>query len=343
MLNKPLGFSGENVVVLHVKDLSKNPLVFIRDLEAQNYVSSTGMTVQHFGYPAQAISLENFGLEGTAEFVFANYSYIRTMDIQLLHNWISPDVDTVRGMVVNEHLYKRLIERHGSMEALQTFQSSQALEEGQQLINFIGVAADFNYSSAHETIGDFAFLLDESVNRSRFTHIRLKPGNMRAAMESIRNIWEEHYPGQELSYFFLDDKIAEQYSSEILLRKVLIAFSITGILICLLGMSAMALFIARQRTKEIGIRKVNGASITWILVLLNKDFTKWSLLAFVPAVPLAYYTMSIWLQGFAYRTTLSWWIFFLSGLIILFITSITVSLQSYSCAVRNPVEALRSE
>lgn len=343
MLDKPLGFDKEQVVVLHIRDLGRDPMVFISALEAQNAVSSTGMTLQHFGYPAQSMSLESLGLEGNAEFVFANYSYLRTMDIHLLHNWIPPGVDTIRGMVVNEHLYKRLMERHGSMEALQSFQSNQPLEEGQQLITFVGVAADFNYSSAHETIGDFAFWLDESANRARFTHVRLKPGSLRAAMESIRKIWEEHYPGQELSYFFLDEKINEQYSSEILLRKVLIAFSICGILICLLGMSAMALFIARQRTKEIGIRKVNGASITLLLVLLNKDFIKWSLLAYIPAVPLAYYIVSLWLQGFAYRTTMSWWIFLLSGIIILLITSITVSLQSYSIAVRNPVDALRSE
>jgi len=343
ILDRPLGFNEEHVVVLHLKDLTRNPMVFIRALESQNAVSSTGMTLQHFGYPAQAISLENFGLEGTAEFVFANYSYLRTMDIQLLHNWIPPDVDTIRGMVVNEHLYKRLIEGHGSMEALQTFQLAQPLEEGQQLVNIVGVAADFNYSSAHETIGDFAFLLDESANRARFTHVRLKAGNLHAAMEILRKTWEEHYPGQELSYFFLDDKIAEQYSSEILLRKVLITFSIAGIMICLLGMSAMALFIARQRTREIGIRKVNGASIRWILALLSKDFAKWILLAYIPAIPLSYFTVSLWLQRFAYRTSLSWWIFLLSGTIILFITLITVAIQSYSSAARNPLDSIKYE
>jgi len=343
MLDKPLGFNEEQIVVLHIKDLSKDPMVFIRALEAQNPVTSVGMTLQHFGYPAQAISLENLGLEGTAEFVFANYSYLQTMGIHLLHDWIPPDADTVRGMVVNEHLYKRLLERHGSMEALQAFQSTQPLEEGQQPINFAGVAADFNYSSAHETIGDFAFWLDESANRARFTHIRLKPGNLHDAMETIRNVWGEHYPGQGLSYFFLDEKIASQYASEILLRKVLLAFSIAGVIICLLGMSAMALFIARQRTREIGIRKVNGAGITWILVLLSKDFIKWILLAFVPAIPLIYYFMIRWLENFAYRTTLSWWIFALAGMIVLVITVFTVSLQSYRSASRNPVEALRYE
>jgi len=343
ILDKPLGFNQDHVVVLHIKDLSEDPRPFVRALEAQHPVASVGMTLHHFGYPAQAISLESIGLEGNAEFVFANYSYLKTMGIQLLHNWIPPDVDTVRGMVVNEHLYKRLMERHGSMEALQAFQSNQPLEEGQQAIHFAGVAADFNFSSAHETIGDFAFWLDESNSRARFTHIRLKPGNLNDAMEMIRKTWGEHYPGQELSYFFLDEKIASQYASEILLRKVLLAFSIAGIIISLLGISAMALLIARQRTREIGIRKVQGASNSRILVLLNKDFIKWVLLAFVPAIPLTYYAMRHWLENFAYRTVLSWWIFALAGIMVLVITAITVSLQSYRSASRNPVDALRHD
>jgi putative ABC transport system permease protein len=343
MLNKPLGFNEEELVVLHIKDLSKDPSVFCKALEAQNAVTAVGMTLQHFGYPAQNISLENLGLEGTAEFVFANYSYLQTMDIPLLHNWIIPNADTVRGLVINEHLYKRLMERHGSMEALQTFQSNQPLEEGQEPITFVGVAEDFNYSSAHESIGDFAFLLDESPNRARFTHIKLKPGHMDDAIRSIRKTWEEYYPGQELNYFFLDEKIASQYASEMLLRKVLLAFSIAGFIICLLGMSAMALFISRQRTREIGIRKINGASILSILALLNRDFVKWILITFVPAMLIIYVAASRWLDNFAYRTTLSWWIFALAGVIILFIALFTVSVQSFHTASRNPVDALRDE
>lgn len=343
MLDKPLGFNKEQVVVLHIKDLTKDPMVFVRALEDQNPVSSVGMTLQHFGYPAQAMSLENLGLEGNAELVFANYAYLETMDIQLLHNWISPDTDTVRGMVINEHLFKRLMEQHGNMESLQVFRSAQPMEEGQEPFKFLGVAADFNYSSAHETIGDFAFLLDESPNRARFLHIRLKPGNLQESMNTIRNLWEAYFPGQELSYFFLDEKIDEQYASEILLRKMLLAFSFAGIIICLLGMSAMALLIARQRTREIGIRKVNGASITLIMALLNRDFLKWMLLAFIPAIPVIYFAMHRWLGNFAYQTTLSWWIFLLAGMIVLLITVLTVSLQSYRSASRNPVESIRHE
>jgi putative ABC transport system permease protein len=343
VLNKPLGFDKEKVVVLHLKDLSKDPAVFARELEKQSQVVSVGFTIQHFGYPAQGLPLDGLGIEGTAEMVFANYDYLKTMNIKLIENWISPSADTVRGMVINNHLYKRLMERHGSMEALNAFQQTQPLEPGQSRINFIGVAEDFNYSSAHETIGDFAFLLDESNNRARFIHVRLGNGSLQAGMDAVKTTWNEYYPNQELNYFFLDEKIAQQYKAETILSRILFAFSSIGILISIIGISALALFISQQRTKEIGIRKVNGAKISEILLLLNKSFIKWVAVSFVIATPIAWYVMNKWLENFAYKTSLSWWIFALAGLLALGIALLTVSWQSWKAARRNPVESLRYE
>jgi len=246
-------------------------------------------------------------------------------------------------MVINNHLYKRLLEKHGSMEALKAFHESQPLESDQTRINFVGVAKDFNYSSAHESVGDFAFWLDESNNRARFIHIRLNPGNLGAGIDKIRETWNKYYPGQEFNYFFIDETIAQQYKAETILSRILLAFSIIGILISTLGISALALFISQQRTKEIGIRKVNGAKVSEILTLLNKDFVKWVAIAFVIATPVAYYAMHKWLENFAYKTELSWWIFALAGLLALGIALLTVSWQSWRAATRNPVEALRYE
>ena len=343
VLNKPLGFDQENVVVLELKDRSKDPAVFVNELKKQSFISSVGMTAQHFGYPAQEIPLSGLGIDGSAEFVFANYDYLKTMNIKLIENWINPEEDQVNGMVVNNHLYKRLLERHGSMEAVNAYQQTQPLEQGQSRINFIGVADDFNYSSAHEAIGDFAFWLSEQRHVARFIHVRLGSGSLHNAMGSIRETWENHYPGQELSYFFLDEKIAQQYKAETILSRILFTFSILGILISMIGISALALFISQQRTKEIGIRKVNGARISEVLVLLNKDFVKWVAIAFIIATPLAWYAMHKWLENFAYKTNLSWWIFALAGIFALGIALLTVSWQSWKAASRNPVEALRYE
>nr|WP_319998583.1 FtsX-like permease family protein [uncultured Draconibacterium sp.] len=346
VLNKPLGFDKENVVVLHMKDLKRDAGVFTKELRQQSQVTGVGMTYQYFGYPTQTMSLEGLGIEGTAEVVSANYDYLKTMNIKLIENWINPTADTVRGMVINNHLYKRLMEKHGSIEALNAFQQSQVAQRGQnnyQAIKFIGVAEDFNYNSAHENIGDFVFRLDEARNRARFAHIRLGNESLYAGMDAIKKVWNEHYPNQEMDYFFMDEKIAQQYKAETILRRILFAFSSIGILISILGISALSLFISQQRTKEIGIRKVNGAKVSEILTMLNKDFVKWVCVAFVIATPIAYYTMNKWLENFAYKTTLSWWIFALAGVLALGIALLTVSWQSWRAATRNPVEALRYE
>nr|MDA3929009.1 hypothetical protein [Prolixibacteraceae bacterium] len=343
VLNKPLGFNKENIVVLELKDFSKDPAVFARELEKQTAVESVGFTRQYFGYPAGTLPLDGLGLEGSAEFVLANYDYLTTMNIKLIENWIKPSAETVRGMVINEHLYKRLMERHGSMEALRTYQNAQELAPDQTKINFIGVTKDFNYSSAHTAVGDFAFWLDESNNRARFIHIRLGEGGLHAGMNAIKRVWDESYSNQRMDYFFMDEKIAQQYKAETILSRILLAFSSIGILLSIIGISALALFISQQRTKEIGIRKVNGASISEILASLNLRFIRWVVIAFVIATPLAYYAMHLWLENFAYKTELTWWIFALAGLLALGIALLTVSFQSLKAATRNPVKALRYE
>lgn len=346
VLNQPLGFDKENVVVLHSKDHSKNPAVFVNELKKQSQVVSVGMTRQHFGYPADALPLEGLGIEGSAEFVYANYDYLITMNIKLIENWIKPTVDTVRGMVINNHLYKRLMEEYGSIEALNAYQQTQAAQPEQEdyhIINFVGVAEDFNYNSAHENIGDFAFWLDESRSRARFIHIRIGEGGVHAGMDAIKRVWNEYYPNQEMNYFFIDEKIAQQYKAETILSRILFAFSSISILISIIGISALALFISQQRTKEIGVRKVNGASISEILTLLNKSFVRWVVIAFFIATPMAYYALNKWLENFADKTTLSWWIFALAGVLALGIVLLTVSWQSWRAATRNPVEALRYE
>ena len=341
VLNKPLGFDKENVVVLTVKDFSKDPGVFARELEKQSQVVSVGMTEHHFCYPAQGMGLEGFGIDGTAELVFANYDYLKTMNIKLIHNWIQPDVDTVRGMVINNHLYQRILERHGSMENLEAYTNAQPLRPGEVRIKYVGVAEDFNYSSAHQSIGDFAFWLDEGGHRARFTHVRIN--NLHAGMAALKNTWNEYYPNQEPDYFFIDEKIAQQYKAETILSRILFVFSAIGILISIIGISALALFISQQRTKEIGIRKVNGATVSEILGLLNQSFVKWVLIAFVIATPLSFYAMSKWLENFAYKTNVSWWIFALAGIMALGVALFTVSWHSWRAATRNPVEALRYE
>lgn len=299
--------------------------------------------MQYFGYPTQTFSLEEFNIEGTTEMSIVNYEFLKTMNIQFIHNFINPLKDTIEGMVINRHLYNKLMVEHKSLENLEVHLASRPLQEDQRRFSIVGVVEDFNYSSAHDQIGNYIFWLGESRNRARFIHVRLSPENTKKALNVILEEWKKYYSNQKMDYFFMDDKIAQQYKSEDILKRILMSFSILGIIIGILGVSALSFFISEQRTKEIGIRKVNGAKTHEIITMLNKNFLKWVAMAFVLACPIAWYAMHKWLENFAYKTELSWWIFALAGLIAMGITLLTVSFQSWKAASRNPVESLRYE
>jgi putative ABC transport system permease protein len=345
ILNKPLGFEKENVLVISPKDIrstSKDPAIFMNNLKNQSSVVSVGMKRQSFGI-AEELALEIFGMgmEGSMEMVGINYDYLETMNIKLIKNWIKADADTIRGMIINNHLYKSILAKHGSMDALVAHQKAYLKPFGVEPYKIIGVTEDFNFNSVHKPIGNFAFNVDEVRRNARHIYVRLN--NLHSGMDAVKDTWETHYPGQEMIYYFLDDRLTRQYKAETILSRILYAFSGLAIFISIIGISALALFISQQRTKEIGIRKVNGANVSEILTLLNKGFIRWVTMAFVIACPIAYLTMNNWLKNFAYKTNLSWWIFALAGAVALGIALLTVSWQSWRAATRNPVEALRYE
>jgi len=168
-------------------------------------------------------------------------------------------------------------------------------------------------------------------------------GDIGQNLKLIERTWDKFAKGQIFDYVFFDEDFGRLYKAEVRTRKIVSIFSVLAILIACLGLLALAAFVAEQRTKEIGIRKVNGARIGEILILLNRNFMKWVAIAFVVATPIAYYIMNNWLENFAYRTTLSWWVFALAGLAALFVTILTVTWISWKAATQNPIEALRYE
>jgi len=167
--------------------------------------------------------------------------------------------------------------------------------------------------------------------------------NIGKTLNFIEKRWQELQLGNTFSYFFLDEDFNRQYGSEERMGRLFSIFTILGIIIAGLGLFGLASFMAEQRTKEIGIRKVLGASVSGLILLISKDFTKWVLMANLIAWPVAYFFMNNWLQNFAYRTNLALWIFALSGVIALAIALLTVSYQAIKVALANPVEALRYE
>jgi len=203
-----------------------------------------------------------------------------------------------------------------------------------------GVVKDFHFNNMHLPIKQMMLIC--RPNETWLTMIKIKGGKIK---ETIRNI-EKVFLGFEnipFEYRFLNVEFNNQYKAEKNLGWLAMVFTVLAIIISCLGLFGLSLFTAEQRTKEIGVRKSNGATTSQVMLLLARDFTKWILLAFVIACSLAYFLLRSWLNGFAYKTNLSWWIFAVTGLIGLAIALITVSWQSYRAASRNPVESLRYE
>jgi putative ABC transport system permease protein len=214
------------------------------------------------------------------------------------------------------------------------------LRGGNQEVTIKAVVKDFNQQSLKEMPEPIAFF-NQPANI--YYTIKVNMTGIEKLIPGIEKTWTSHYPGNPFNYFFLDDFYNEQYRPDKRFSGLFLAGSILAIIIACLGLSGLSAYAITRRTKEIGIRKTNGARILQVLILLNKDFVKWVGIAFIIAVPVAWFAMKKWLENYAYRTELSWWIFVLAGVIAVVIALITVSWQSWKAAARNPVEALRYE
>lgn len=218
--------------------------------------------------------------------------------------------------------------------------------EGDVTVQFTitGIVEDFNFQSLHDPITPLTIRSNESFNRPpAYAYARIAGKNMESAIAGIESLWKDFAPGQPFKFLFLDENLSAQYDKEKRAEQIFSIFSAIAILIACVGLFGLAAYTGDQRTKEIGIRKVLGASMGSVVVLLSKDFTRLIFIAFILAVPLSWYLMDNWLQGFAYRVPLGADVFLLSGLSALVISWITVSYQSVKAALMNPVKSLRSE
>jgi putative ABC transport system permease protein len=219
-----------------------------------------------------------------------------------------------------------------------------AFSIGDRSFKIRGIVADYHHVSLHFPIQPIIYFQNLEWELSvGYYSFHIDAVNARAVAQDLSKIWRKLYPKDEFLYFFSDKEFEAQYRSDLSFNRILTFSALMALLISCLGLLSLAMFNTNLRVKEIGIRKVNGARISEILTMLNKDFIKWVVIAFVIATPIAYYAMNKWLENFAYKTELSWWIFALAGLLALGIALLTVSWQSWKAATRNPVEALRYE
>lgn len=204
-----------------------------------------------------------------------------------------------------------------------------------------GVVKDFHVRPLHYPIEPVIMI--NNPEAIVYMNIQISPENRAQALQFIRETNKKFRSDRELNYSFFDDLIAEKYLEETRLKNQTLAFALLAICISILGILGMSVFSIERRIKEIGIRKVNGATVSEIMSMLNFDFIKWVLAAFVIAVPVAWFVMHNWLENFAFQTGLDWWIFALAGLLALLTAIITISFNSLKAATKNPVEALRYE
>lgn len=344
---KDLGYDSENVIVIKVPQQNAKVDIFRNELLQIPGIINAGTARHYPGYRFQDMNLSTQDNAFPFKFGHIQQDAIETLNIKVLRYFNEAENEATDGWLINKTFYERLKNTYSEDQIVSgTIPADERAETDNGTIEFniLGVINDFHYASLHTGIDNFAFYVPGPEERTiRFVLARIHQNKSKEVIESIENKLAEIYPGQPVNYSFLDEQLNQSYASEQLLMRLINAFSILAILIASMGLMGLSIFMCEKRTKEIGIRKVNGSSVSEIVQMLNLVFIKWLLLAFVIATPIAWYASQQWLQNFAYQTPISWWIFLLAGVFALIIVLLTVSWQSFKVASRNPVEALRYE
>lgn len=269
--------------------------------------------------------------------------YLSTYGVQLLAGSALQDSDTANFKVLANEVF---INRLGISRPLDAIGAVVYYGDSKQFATIVGVVKNFHVNSLHQKIDPT--LVQVVPNNFYQAGIKLKSAqpdreSIKAALTQIEKEWTAIFPGHVFEYGFLDETLAQAYQSEARTGKLIEASTFLAVLIACLGLFGLATFTAEQRTKEIGVRKVLGASVANITALLSKDFLKLILIAIIIASPIAWYIMNQWLQNFEFKIKIQWWMFALTGLLMTLIAMLTVSFQSIKAALLNPVKSLRSE
>ncbi len=340
-----MGFNKEYMIVLPVQGKIDNNYKTIKN-EIRSIPGVQGVTTGR-GAP---VSSNNIGTEckpnsdGKGSFAIevnsVDYDYMDHFGVKLVagRNFSEEFTsDFPNAMIINEKMVKNL----GFKNAQDAIGKSYNISLNDFKPEIIGVVKDFNSSSLHNEITAQVFMCNPGWFKEFI--VKTNSANMATTIRKLKDVWARFFPQFPFEYNFLDESIDRMYKSEEKYSRVISTFSLVALFIACLGLLGLASFVAEQRKKEIGIRKVHGASIKSIVQNISGEFAILVIISNLIAWPLAYYFMNKWLQDFAYRIDLSWWIFFVSGVITLAIAVIAVGYQSVKAAVANPVESLKNE
>ncbi|NQU86958.1 MAG: FtsX-like permease family protein, partial [Mariniphaga sp.] len=337
--NKDLGFNKESLVVVEKADKLGSALsTFKQELIAQAGISgvTNSTTVPGRLFTSSVFSHYSASDPRGILTMYSDCDFVKTFQIEMKEGryFEEGNQSNSKDVVLNESAIKKLNIEDPIGKKI--YDGPHSPDAGYTII---GVMKDFHCESLHQEVSSLVVFNGEGNHLT----IRIATDNLQENLSKIEQTWEKYANGQSFDYVFFDQDFDRLYKAEVRTKKVVSIFSALAIIIACLGLLALAAFTAEQRTKEIGVRKVNGARILGIIFSLNRDFIKWVAIAFVIATPVAWYVMNQWLENFAYITALSWWIFALAGMLALGIALLTVSWQSWRAATRNPIEALRYE
>lgn len=342
MRNRDLGFSKDQMMIVNSEGDPKRE-AFKESLRGISGIKSTvaSSSVPGGGNPGAYSEIENKSGDlqiANLDLYFVDFDYIPQFNLKMAAGRpFSRDfgTDTTQAMVINEAASKLF--GYNSPEQAIGRRFKQWGREGK----IVGVIKDFHFRSLQEKIKPLTMRIEP--RSSDLVSIKIDGGNIKATIAAVESKWKATMPDRPFSYYFMDEFFDRQYRSEERFEKLFFNFAILAIFISCLGLLGLASYSTMQRTKEIGVRKVMGASVGSIVGLLSKDFLKLVLLAFLIASPIAYYGMHQWLQSFAYRTDIQWWVFLSAAILSTTIAFATVSFQSIKAALMNPVKSLRSE
>jgi putative ABC transport system permease protein len=350
MRTKDLGFAKDQQIIIPMRSAAaKNIYTALKDeIKKSDLVLQAGAS---FYYPGiMNPSDMNVRREGKtaddAKNIHTNVideSFLQTLDVKPVAGRLFSEqfpADTANAFIINMEAVKQL----GFSSPQEAVGKKLYMDWRGETYNFnvVGVIKDFHFKDLKVPIEPYGFFLN---NRPLYAYlvVHAKAKNISTLLGSIGSSWRKLNPNEPFEYSFLDEDFQKNYETESKLMGMVDSFTIIAIFICCLGLFGLAAFSAEQRVKEIGIRKVLGASIPNIVGLLSKEFLKLVFVALVVASPIAWWVMNKWLQDFAYRTSISWWVFVFTGITALLIALITVSLQAFKAAITNPVENLRTE
>lgn len=349
MQNKKLGYAKEQVMVIpDTYGLDSNQYAFkqrlLNDSRVLNATISRDVPVgrsEENMDGSEVYASENRSHETESEihanFFHVDYDYLSTLGMKMTTGrYFSKDFGSdSSGVVINEAAVRDL-----GWKDNQSAIGKIIISSGQREYRVIGVVQDFNYTSVKQRIVPVMMMLRHNNGTLM---VKIKTTDIPGLISEIKKDWIAYNARTPFSYYFLDDKFASVYASEEKTGQIFSSFAVVAVFIASLGLLGLVAFTTEQRNKEIGIRKVLGASVSQVLMLLSKEFLLLVSLAFFISIPLTWWLMNSWLNNFAYRININWWIFVSGGIIAVMITLITISFQSIRAAIANPVESLRTE